>query len=260
MTPVGIPLLFFLVIKFKNHSWLNSPARLLYLNFEEEWQYFEVYDLLRKLTLTSIMNYVAPPDSSSQCLFLLVVDIIALITLAYSRPYANPKDDFLSSTLISVECIAFLVALIYVSSINESEGYGGSLLLNVLFYIMLLALIVCVPLTLAMKFRAFSQRIDNLINIVQTSIGITFPSLKTFDSKARLREDVQIMTSTVDQLVRQTLHAVENPITTELEDGVYDDNIDMEDFRDEKPSEVELTMQNSNNTTSNFQMSQNKLL
>lgn len=178
--PIGIPLLFYHVIRNRAHKLLNNPARLLYENFALEWMYYEVYDLLRKLLLTSIMPFVAPPDSPSQCLYLLLVDLIALVVLAYSRPYANPNDDFLSGVLVCVECGLFLLALVVVSGISAEDNYNELALYNTTFVILLVSLIVVAPYTLAMKFTFFKKKVENArskIGDLASKVGISLPDL-----------------------------------------------------------------------------------
>jgi hypothetical protein len=178
--PIGIPVLFYHVIKNRTHPLLDNPAKLLYDNFAVEWVYYEVYDLVRKLLLTSVVPFVAPPDSPSQCLFLLLVDMMALVILAYSRPYANTNDDFLSGVLISIECGLFLLALVVVSGIADEDHYNELAMYNTTFVVLLVSLIVVVPYTLAMKFTFFKSRSDRLMSKLSelaNSIGISLPDL-----------------------------------------------------------------------------------
>ena len=89
-----------MVIKFKHLPQLIFPATLLYSNYNDEWIYFEVYDLIRKLLLTSAALHVASPNTSTLCIYLLVVDTMALIILAYCKPYVNKLDNILSVSFI----------------------------------------------------------------------------------------------------------------------------------------------------------------
>ena len=178
--PIGIPLFFYFVIRHRQHPLLLNPAKLLYENFALEWMYFEVYDLIRKLLLTSIMPFVAPPDSPSQCLFLLIVDMVALVLLAYSRPYANQNDDFLSGVLVAIECGLFLLALVIVSGISDEDGYDEMALYNSAFVILVVSLTVMVPYTLAMKFTYFRSRMHSLmskLSSLASKVGISLPDL-----------------------------------------------------------------------------------
>lgn len=97
--PLGVPLFFAGLIYHRHSPWLKQPSFFLHGNYLPRWRYFEVLDLLRKLTLTSIAPYIGEVDSTSQCLFLLVVDTASLVLLAFSKPYQNSRDDFLALTL-----------------------------------------------------------------------------------------------------------------------------------------------------------------
>ena len=64
-----------------------------------------MYDLIRKFILTSVSEFVAPTTEASFAMFLLVVDVWALILHIYCYPYANKFDNSLSAVLLSVECL-----------------------------------------------------------------------------------------------------------------------------------------------------------
>jgi hypothetical protein len=179
--PVGIPILFYLVIRLRDHPLFSVPSLLLYQNFALEWMYYEVYDLVRKLLLTSVMPFISPPDTPSQCLYLLCVDMIALIVLAYSRPYANEYDDLLSGFLIAVECMLFLLALVVVSGISVEDNYNESALYNTTFVMILFTLVCVLPWTLLMKFQYVRNQVNSLLNHIK-GFGIVFPDLRRSDT------------------------------------------------------------------------------
>jgi hypothetical protein len=209
VVPIGIPVLFLLVIAYKDHPLLKIPSRLLHENFEVEWQYFEVYDLIRKLLLTSLVVFVSMPNSASRCLYLLIIDTSALVILAYSRPYANENDDFLSSSLVTVECVSFLVALIVLSNINEDDGWGSLAMMNVLFFVTIFALFVIVPCTLAMKFKSVSRRVNYVFDRFNNAIagaGIKLPSLHRLDSRRRVVEDLEEIRMSMDMLKNESMY------------------------------------------------------
>lgn len=105
---------------------------------------------------------------------------MALVILAYSRPYANTNDDFLSGVLISVECGLFLLALVVVSDISSDDNYNELALYNTTFAILLVSLAFVVPYTLAMKFTFFKSKSDRMINKLSelaNRVGISLPDL-----------------------------------------------------------------------------------
>jgi hypothetical protein len=179
--PVGIPIFFYLVIRLRENPLFSAPSLLLYQNFALEWMYYEVYDLIRKLLLTSVVPFISPPDTPSQCLYLLSVDMIALIVLAYSRPYANEYDDLLSGFLITVECLLFLLALIVVSGISAEDNYNESALYNTAFVMILFTLVCVLPWTLMMKFqyvRDQFQLLGKRLKDAASRFGIFLPDLR----------------------------------------------------------------------------------
>jgi hypothetical protein len=208
LVPIGVPVLFSLVVHYRNHPLLLHPSLLLHDNFVTEWRYFEAYDLIRKLTLTSLVVYVAPPDTASQCLFLLLVDGTALLLLAYSRPYANSNDDFLSAVLVSIECISFFVAIVIVSGIASQDHYNLPTLYNTLFVLILFSMACIVPCTLAMKFKAVSTRVDYLMEIIfqkSEDYGLSLPALTRLDSRRRMLDEVEGMRESMMHEMRSSL-------------------------------------------------------
>ena len=97
--PIGVPVFFAVLIFYRDSHWLKQPSFFLHGHFLPRWRYFEVLDLVRKLVLTSLAPYIGEVDSTTQCLFLLVVDTASLVLLAFSRPYQISRDDFLSLVL-----------------------------------------------------------------------------------------------------------------------------------------------------------------
>eukprot|EP00602_Paraphysomonas_sp_CaronLab_P005348 CAMPEP_0185017998 /NCGR_PEP_ID=MMETSP1103-20130426/842_1 /TAXON_ID=36769 /ORGANISM="Paraphysomonas bandaiensis, Strain Caron Lab Isolate" /LENGTH=1593 /DNA_ID=CAMNT_0027547641 /DNA_START=63 /DNA_END=4844 /DNA_ORIENTATION=- len=193
---IGIPLLFYLTVRYRQHPMLENPSSLLHENFAREWVYYECYDLIRKLLLTSVMPYVAPPDSASQCLYLLLVDMMALIILAYSRPYANKNDDLLSTVFISVECALFLMALVVVSGISDDDNYNALALYNTMLVLVVVSLACVVPWTFAMKFSYFRNKVNAVASRAAekaSKLGIIFPDFHRLDAKTRLDEDIEVV-------------------------------------------------------------------
>jgi hypothetical protein len=208
LVPVGVPVLFSFVVHYRKHPLLLNPTLLLHDNFVTEWRYFEAYDLIRKLTLTSLVVYVAPPDTASQCLFLLLVDGTALLLLAYSRPYANSNDDFLSGVLVSIECISFFVATVVVSGIASQDHYNLNSLYNTLFALILFSMACIVPWTLALKFKAVSTRVDRILDLLMQKsedYGLPLPALTRLDSRRRMQHEVEE--------IKETMHDIRSSLS-----------------------------------------------
>jgi hypothetical protein len=155
--PVGIPALFFAIIRLRNHSLLSQCSRLLFGNFDISFRYFEVYDLMRKLLLTSIVSFVSDPSSPTRCLYLLVLDLISLHVILVCQPYATKSDDMLACCFVVVECIAFFIALLVTSGISAEENYHAGLMYGTLLCALVISLVGAVPFTYALKFDAVSS-------------------------------------------------------------------------------------------------------
>ena len=157
---LGVPGLFYYAIKNRHEPVWSSSAKFLHHGFVNAWIYYEIVDLTRKLLITSVSQFVASPSSPSQVLFMLVVNSMALFLQSSARPYLHPNDSNLSVLLTSVECCFFLIALIMVSGINESEGYSSSHIFNTLVAMLVFSLFVVTPYTLATKIDFFRLKIN----------------------------------------------------------------------------------------------------
>jgi hypothetical protein len=82
---VGIPLVFFVAVRNRRHEFWMTPGEFLHFNYTDSFKYYECYDLIRKLALISIVQFVAEPNCSSQALYLFGVDLLALLVLVYAR-------------------------------------------------------------------------------------------------------------------------------------------------------------------------------
>ena len=157
---VGIPVFFFYAIRHRQDSMWESSSNFLHHGFSNEWKYYEIFDLLRKLLITSVSQFVGAPSSPSQVLFLLVVDLGALYLLASAKPYQNRYDDHLSTALTLIECCAFLYAFVIVSGVSETEDYNEVAMSNTLLFVIVFGLLVMTPYNFIMKIDYFKSRID----------------------------------------------------------------------------------------------------
>jgi hypothetical protein len=156
----GIPILFFYAIKNRHARVWQFSARFLHHGFVGEWKYFEIVDLTRKLLITSVSQFVASPSSSSQVLFMLMVNCCSLYLLATATPYQHPNDNNLSTVLTFIECIAFLFALLIISGISEAEGYSEVRLFSTLIAMLVIGVLIVTPYTFMTKVDYFKMKID----------------------------------------------------------------------------------------------------
>jgi hypothetical protein len=155
--PIGIPLLFFNLIRYRRHPLVVDCAKILYGNFDKSWKYFEVYDLIRKLLLTSILLFIGTPDSPSRCLYLLIIDLISLNIISYCQPYFYFYDNFLATTFIIIEIMAFMIGLIITSGIYKSENYNYSAMFTTLIIMILTSVVLITPVTFLLKLNIIKK-------------------------------------------------------------------------------------------------------
>jgi hypothetical protein len=168
--PIGIPLLFYYIISKRESDVFRTPAALLSRNFEDGWMYFEVYDLIRRLFVTSLQVFVGGSSSPSRALYLFVVEVIALVILAFCRPYAMRSDDILSSAFIAVECTAFLIALLVLSGQAASENYHTTGMYETLLWMLIATIFILGPFTFALKFKRPNLIVYKMLGIKTNSI------------------------------------------------------------------------------------------
>ncbi len=153
LVPIGVPVLFVIVIRNRDTWVFHEGARLLYENYQDSWVYFEAYDLVRKLVLTSLVVYMSQPGSSSSCIFLFIIDVFALCVLCIGTPYKNIYDVILSISLVSAECLLFFLAIINTLQIYSEGSSEFSAVNNLSLGIFMFVLMIVAPVTLFMKIR-----------------------------------------------------------------------------------------------------------
>jgi hypothetical protein len=170
---IGIPLLFGLVIRNRNNFLFERPSKLLYENYKDSFCYFEIFDMVRKFLLTSMLIFVTEPGRPSMALYLLIVNAVALRILCSFHPFRHLCDNILCIFLVSVECLVFLVAFIILSDVSEVDGYSENDVFASVFAIILTAVCLVAPLMFALKFdfcsKIFQSRFEQIFLISRLS-------------------------------------------------------------------------------------------
>ena len=154
---VGIPFFIYFVVQNKEKEWAKEASRPLYINFNSEWAFYEVFELIRKLLLVSVVGFVVP-GTASQCLYLFLVDAGALLLLCICRPYANSADDILSGVFMLTECIVFLLAFIIISEVYQVDNYNKTAVTDSATILLFAAIFIFVPLNILFKVPATQNR------------------------------------------------------------------------------------------------------
>lgn len=206
--PVGISCLFFFIIKYRNHPRIRSCATLLCSNFDDNWLYFEVYDLQRKLLLTSILVFVGSPASTIRPLYLFTVDLFSLLLLCYCRPYAHTNDDILSIIFHVIECIGFFIIFLLSSGLdNHSDVYHVNSVFESLLLVTLVTFVLIVPLSFLLKFDSIRV---HMIERFRTLLS----SLKESESSTKLKNDQTFLSTEIE------LTNTDNPIARKINESV----------------------------------------
>jgi hypothetical protein len=222
--PVGIPVFYYVLIRDRDKEWARVGSTSLHSNFLPEWAYFEVFELFRKLLLTSVVAFVMP-GTVTQCNYLFTVDAAALLILTACRPYASDPDDFLSGVLILTECAVFYLASLILSEVYVMDGYSGSGLQAACFGLIIIAFVFFIPLNFASKIPATHRMIESLTEYISSQaskLGIKVTRVWKLDARSRyeqeveeLRESIAIRNSEIlgiDPNIRKSVISETHPI------------------------------------------------
>lgn len=135
--PIGVPvILFSLLADKRDEPWVDASgvpdetigwAKRLewaHSNYEEEYWWFEVYELVRKLAMTGIIIFIAP-STATQIATGMLMSMVALLVQAGCAPFDGISDDVVSTSMgMSITCQMFM-GLIYKTGLNVTEGYNG---------------------------------------------------------------------------------------------------------------------------------------
>ena len=198
---IGVPAFFYSLIKRRNEEWAKAPSQPLHSNFIEEWAYYEVFELFRKILLVSIVAFVIP-DSATQCLYLFLINTGALLILSFARPYISDSDDLLSAVMISTECFVFLVAFLIVSDVSSTDNYNRESLMNAVLAMVIVVFVFFVPLNIMSKIPSISYRLNHFAARIKDYLqthGIYVPTVGGLDARSRFEKEVFELRLSLDE-------------------------------------------------------------
>jgi hypothetical protein len=197
--PIGIPVFFYRLIRDRNEDWARVGSKSLHSNFLPEWAYFEVFELFRKLLLTSVVAFVMP-GTATQVMYLYVVNALALLMLVTCRPYASGPDDVLSAKLVMTECALFFIVFLIVSEVYSVDNYNKEDMLNTCFALTIVALVFFVPVNVAAKVPAVRRLMESWSEIATaqlSKLGIKVTRIWTLDARSRYQQENEKLRETI---------------------------------------------------------------
>jgi hypothetical protein len=207
--PIGIPVFFYRLIRDRNEDWARVGSEPLCSNFLPEWTYFEVFELFRKLLLTSVVAFVKP-GTATQVMYLFVVNVVALLVLVACRPYASDPDDFLSGMLITTECALFFIVFLLVSEVYTVENYSREGMLNTCFTLIFLALVFFVPMNVVAKVPSVHRQLESwsaMMTAQLSRLGIKVSRMWQLDARSRYQHEIEELRESVSELRVSLAHA-----------------------------------------------------
>jgi hypothetical protein len=200
--PVGIPVFFYHLIRDREKEWARLGSESLHLNFLPEWAYFEVFELFRKLLLTSVVSFVLP-GTATQVMYLFLVDLGALLVLIACRPYASDPDDALSGILIITECSVFFILFLVLSDVSSTDNYSKIGLMDSGLALLVVALFGFVPMNIAAKIPSSRRVITNLNARLQqemSKLGIRVNRVWNLDARSRYQVEVEALRESIGEI------------------------------------------------------------
>jgi hypothetical protein len=200
--PIGIPMFFYRLIRDRNKDWARVGSNALHMNFLPEWAYFEVFELFRKLMLTSVVAFVMP-GTPTQVMYLFIVDMLAMLVLVMCRPYASDPDDFLSSMLVLTECTLFFIVFLILSEVYQLDDYNKGAMMNTCFSLVVLAFTFFVPMSIAAKIPAVHRLIESWSAIVTAQLskmGIKVTRLWRLDARSRYQQEIEELRESINEI------------------------------------------------------------
>ena len=221
---IGVPIMFWYTIKACDKHANNDgkeasvvwkeATHVLCHHYKDQFIYFEIFQLFRKLMITSISQFVASPSSSSQVIFMLICDLFALIVQLTHAPFNRIADNILSTILTAIEVVSFFLALLIVSGISSEEGYSEVYMYN--FWVAIF--------TLGCFAAACMALLNAILGAEVFSENITLLSAKWFPSVKNTKHDATSQTGEEDDLEK---------VSFELANGDGKYNIILGDEADE---------------------------
>jgi hypothetical protein len=172
------------------------------MNFLPEWAYFEVFELFRKLMLTSIVAFVMP-GTRTQVMYLFAVDILALLVLVMCRPYASDSDDFLSVMLVLTECTLFFTVFLLVSEVYTVDNYSREGMLNTCFSLVIVGFTFFVPMNVAAKIPATHRLLESwsaMATAQLSKLGIKVTRLWKLDARSRYQQEIEELRESINEI------------------------------------------------------------
>ena len=176
----GFPFLFYTATKNRYNPLFEICSQHIHKYFKQEWRFFEVFNLLRKLTIVSLSQFVSSL-TASRILFMLGIDMIALYIFTTTKPFANQSDQVLSEFFLLIECFVFLVFLIFVSNIDLMDNINAVILFETSLIVVLISIIFAPVISFGMKFES--------INDFCSSVFTTLIPVKYFRTNRPLSEN-----------------------------------------------------------------------
>jgi hypothetical protein len=207
--PVGIPVFFYRLIRDQKEDWARVGSEPLCTDFLPEWAYFEVFELFRKLLLTSVVAFVLP-GTATQVMYLFAVDLLALFMLMTCRPYASDPDDFLSVILILTECALFFIVFLIVSEVYVVDNYSEDALYNTCFSLIVFALALFVPMNVAAKNPSVQRQVESwsaMVTAQLSKLGIKVSRVWTLDARSRYHKEIEELRESINEIRLSHAHA-----------------------------------------------------
>jgi len=130
--PVMVPMIFFYLlwrikqsVRSKRITVLAKACRFLWVDYHGSMMFWEILDIIRKISLTTLIIFIEPEKGGSDKIFRLIVAIaictIYFFALAIHRPYQR-RDDLYLSFISNMLLICFFLTGIVMHFCERDDG------------------------------------------------------------------------------------------------------------------------------------------
>jgi len=202
--PVGIPVLYTWLLFSKRRSLLAQEREdnhslhkigFLWDSYVKECWWFEIFECLRRLSLTGVLAFVAP-GSPSQIVFALLLALLSIAMYTHLKPFDRDQDNSLA--IVSQWSIFFTLfaALLKKMKVDEEDHYDQNLFGLLLIVVNLMGVALVGMKLLVKPFRKLIMLLNEKHehDAELLGIGAEHDELKKFNEYAE-----RLLRSTVEE-------------------------------------------------------------
>jgi hypothetical protein len=114
---------------------------MLYLSYKPAYWWWEVVDLVRKLTITGMIIFIMP-GTPSQFAFGILLSLFFMMLFVGCRPYCDSTNSVLQTTAQIAVFLVLFSGLLISSQVSKDDGYDSAALEGVLVFVTIMPIVL----------------------------------------------------------------------------------------------------------------------